>query len=155
MAADLVLERDCLDPAQQHRAVLGLADRLGQRLRVEQRIAGRITLTVRYADRSSATRTRTLPGVHRPLTRPRRGRPGPAGRPRPAARESPRLRGPRRRPAAGRPCPSPALPGSRRRPGPRRRSSRRPCPSTLRDGSRTPSRSGRLIAAAENHEYTV
>ncbi|MCX5094716.1 hypothetical protein OOK36_38845 [Streptomyces sp. NBC_00365] len=61
MAADLVLERDCLDPAQQRRAVLGLADRLGQRLRVEQRIAGRITLTVRYADRSSATRTRTLP----------------------------------------------------------------------------------------------
>ncbi|MFF1305475.1 ImpB/MucB/SamB family protein [Streptomyces sp. NPDC058307] len=61
LAADVVLERDCLDPAQQHRAVLGLADRIGQRLRGESRIASRLTLTVRYADRSSTTRTRTLP----------------------------------------------------------------------------------------------
>ncbi|WP_445525015.1 DNA polymerase Y family protein [Streptomyces cyslabdanicus] len=61
LVADLVLERDCLDPAQHHRAVLGLADRIGQRLRGESRVAGRLTLTVRYADRSSTTRTRTLP----------------------------------------------------------------------------------------------
>ncbi|WP_234531282.1 DNA polymerase Y family protein [Streptomyces shenzhenensis] len=61
LAADLVLERDCLDPAQHHRAVLELADQIGQRLRVEHLIAGRLTLTVRYADRSSTTRTRTLP----------------------------------------------------------------------------------------------
>lgn len=61
LAADLVLERDCLDPAQQHRAVLGLAYRIGQRLRGERQTAGRLTLTVRYADRSSTTRTRTLP----------------------------------------------------------------------------------------------
>ncbi|MDX3454813.1 ImpB/MucB/SamB family protein [Streptomyces sp. ME02-8801-2C] len=61
LVADLVLERDCLDPVQHHRAVLGLADRIGQRLRGESRIAGRLTLTVRYADRSSTTRTRTLP----------------------------------------------------------------------------------------------
>ncbi|MFF5145626.1 ImpB/MucB/SamB family protein [Streptomyces sp. NPDC013157] len=59
--ADLVLERDCLDPAQHHRAVLGLADQVGQRLRGEGQIASRLTLTVRYADRSSTTRTRTLP----------------------------------------------------------------------------------------------
>ncbi|MEV2217562.1 ImpB/MucB/SamB family protein [Streptomyces sp. NPDC050997] len=61
LTADLVLDRDCLDPAQHHRAVLGLADRIGQRLRGERQVAGRITLTVRYADRSSTTRTRTLP----------------------------------------------------------------------------------------------
>jgi DNA polymerase-4 len=61
LVADLVLARDCLDPAQQHRAVLGLADRIGERLRGERLTAGRLTLTVRYADRSSTTRTRTLP----------------------------------------------------------------------------------------------
>ncbi|WP_406434111.1 ImpB/MucB/SamB family protein [Streptomyces sp. NBC_00631] len=61
LTADLALERDCLDPAQQHRAVLGLADQIGQRLRAERRITGRLTLTVRYADRSFTTRTRTLP----------------------------------------------------------------------------------------------
>ncbi|MEU9449177.1 ImpB/MucB/SamB family protein [Streptomyces sp. NPDC048277] len=61
LAADLVLERDCLDPARQHRAVLELAERLGQRLRVEHQVAGRLALTVRYADRSSTTRTRALP----------------------------------------------------------------------------------------------
>ncbi|MGY1501953.1 DNA polymerase Y family protein [Streptomyces sp. QTS52] len=58
---DLVLERDCLDPAQHHRAVLGLAERIGQRLRGENQLAGRLALTVRYADRSSTTRSRTLP----------------------------------------------------------------------------------------------
>ncbi|MEU9382426.1 ImpB/MucB/SamB family protein [Streptomyces sp. NPDC048279] len=61
LITDLVLERDCLDPAQHHRAVLGLADRIGQRLRGDSQVAGRLTLTVRYADRSSTTRTRTLP----------------------------------------------------------------------------------------------
>ncbi|BBC37676.1 DNA-directed DNA polymerase [Streptomyces graminofaciens] len=60
LVADLVLERDCLDPAQQHRAVLGLADQIGQRLRGERQITGRLTLTVRYADGSSTTRTRAL-----------------------------------------------------------------------------------------------
>ncbi|MFJ1750555.1 DNA polymerase thumb domain-containing protein [Streptomyces sp. NPDC088116] len=59
--ADLVLERDCLDPAWQHRAVLGLADQIGQRLRGEGLITGGLTLTVRYADRSSTTRTHALP----------------------------------------------------------------------------------------------
>ena len=61
LVADLVLERDCLDPAQHHRAVLGLADRIGQRLRGERQFAGRLTLAVRYADRTSTTRTRALP----------------------------------------------------------------------------------------------
>lgn len=61
LAADLLLDRDCLDPAQQHRAVLGLAEQVGVRLRGENQVAGRLTLTVRYADRSSTTRTRPLP----------------------------------------------------------------------------------------------
>ncbi|MEV7676971.1 ImpB/MucB/SamB family protein [Streptomyces sp. NPDC088341] len=61
LVAGLALERDCLDPAQHHRAVLGLADQIGQRLRGERQITGRLTLTVRYADSSSTTRTRTLP----------------------------------------------------------------------------------------------
>ena len=61
LAADLALDRDCLDPAQQHRAVLGLAGQIGGRLRGERQVTGRLTLTVRYADRSSTTRTRTLP----------------------------------------------------------------------------------------------
>ncbi|MEV0637077.1 ImpB/MucB/SamB family protein [Streptomyces sp. NPDC050619] len=60
LVADLALERDCLDPAQHHRAVLGLAEQIGGRLRGERQVAGRLTLTVRYADRSSTTRTRTL-----------------------------------------------------------------------------------------------
>ncbi|MGW2517827.1 DNA polymerase Y family protein [Streptomyces sp. NPDC001617] len=69
LVADLMLERDCLDPAQHHRAVLGLADRIGQRLRGESQIAGRLTLTVRYADHSSTTRTRALsePTNHSPV----------------------------------------------------------------------------------------
>jgi DNA polymerase-4 len=60
LVADLALERDCLDPAQHHRAVLGLAEQIGGRLRGERQVAGRLTLTVRYADRSSTTRTRAL-----------------------------------------------------------------------------------------------
>nr|WP_239135292.1 ImpB/MucB/SamB family protein [Streptomyces sp. SID12488] len=68
LVADLALERDCLDPAQHHRAVLGLADQIGQRLRGERQITSRLTLTVRYADSSSTTRTRTLsePTSHSP-----------------------------------------------------------------------------------------
>ncbi|MFE9806747.1 ImpB/MucB/SamB family protein [Streptomyces sp. NPDC005548] len=61
LVADLMLERDCLDPAQHHRAVLGLAEQISQRLRGESQIVGRLTLTVRYADHSSTTRTRALP----------------------------------------------------------------------------------------------
>ncbi|KPI07462.1 DNA-directed DNA polymerase [Actinobacteria bacterium OK074] len=80
LVADLMLERDCLDPAQHHRAVLGLAEQIGRRLRGESQVAGRLTLTVRYADlphsqlRSSGgtpistTRTRALsePTNHSP-----------------------------------------------------------------------------------------
>ncbi|MFC9847180.1 ImpB/MucB/SamB family protein [Streptomyces sp. NPDC060223] len=61
LTADLVLDRDCLDPAQHHGSVLELADEIGRRLRGERQVAGRLALTVRYADRSSTARVRTLP----------------------------------------------------------------------------------------------
>ena len=61
LTADLVLDRDCLDPTRHHQAVLGIADQIGQRLRGESQIARRLTLTVRYADRSTTMRTQTLP----------------------------------------------------------------------------------------------
>ncbi|MGW0855552.1 DNA polymerase Y family protein [Streptomyces sp. NPDC002690] len=69
LSVDSVLDRDCLDPGLHHRAVLGLAERLGGRLRAGHRVAGRLTLTVRYADRTSSTRTRTCaePTGHSPL----------------------------------------------------------------------------------------
>jgi DNA polymerase-4 len=69
LTADLVLDRDCLDPAHHHRAVLGLAEDLGRRLRTETQVTGRLTFTVRYADRSATTRMRTLPEptAHSPL----------------------------------------------------------------------------------------
>ncbi|MET8076197.1 ImpB/MucB/SamB family protein [Streptomyces sp. NPDC005303] len=68
LIVNIVLDRDCLDPMKHHQAVLGLADELGQRLRGEHRITGRLTLTVRYADRSSTTRTCLLlePTSHSP-----------------------------------------------------------------------------------------
>ncbi|MGW1772764.1 DNA polymerase Y family protein [Streptomyces sp. NPDC002104] len=53
-------EADCLDPDQHRRALLGLAHRLGARLRDEEQAASGLTLTVRYADRTTTTRTRTL-----------------------------------------------------------------------------------------------
>ncbi|MEU8586390.1 ImpB/MucB/SamB family protein [Streptomyces sp. NPDC048664] len=61
LSVDLVFDRDCLDPAEQHRAVLELADQTGRRLRGEAQVTGRLTLVARYADRSSTTRTRALP----------------------------------------------------------------------------------------------
>ncbi|SHN11778.1 DNA polymerase Y family protein [Actinacidiphila paucisporea] len=69
MTADLVLDRDCLDPAHHHRAVLGLAEELGRRLRTEAQVASRLMLTLRYADQSATTRTRALPEptAHSPL----------------------------------------------------------------------------------------
>ncbi|MFW6689528.1 DNA polymerase Y family protein [Streptomyces sp. MAR4 CNX-425] len=68
LTAELVLDADCLDPAQHHRSVLGLADELGRRLRGEGQVAGRVTLVVRYADRTTTTRTRATaePTDHSP-----------------------------------------------------------------------------------------
>ncbi|WP_078857149.1 ImpB/MucB/SamB family protein [Streptomyces sp. NBRC 109706] len=68
LTADLALERDCLDPERQHRSVLGLVEHLGHRLRGAGQVAGRVILTVRYADRSASTRAKRLaePTDHSP-----------------------------------------------------------------------------------------
>lgn len=52
--------RDELDPDRHRRALLSAADELGARLRALDKVCRTLTLTVRYADRSSTTRTRTL-----------------------------------------------------------------------------------------------
>ncbi|MFI7342620.1 DNA polymerase thumb domain-containing protein [Streptomyces sp. NPDC050085] len=51
---------DELDRDRQRAVLLGLADRLGLRLRAESQAARALTLTVRYADRTTTTRTRAL-----------------------------------------------------------------------------------------------
>ncbi|MDF3141801.1 MULTISPECIES: helix-hairpin-helix domain-containing protein [unclassified Streptomyces] len=52
-------DRDELDPDEHHRAVLALTHQLGARLRDDQAVARTLTLTVRYADRTTTSRTRT------------------------------------------------------------------------------------------------
>ena len=60
LTADRELGRDELDPARHRRALLGLAQDLGLQLRTQQQAATALTLTVRYADRSTTVRTRKL-----------------------------------------------------------------------------------------------
>jgi DNA polymerase-4 len=52
---------DTLDPGDHHRAVLALAHDLGAQLRDTKSVAHTMSLTVRFADRSSTSRSRTLP----------------------------------------------------------------------------------------------
>lgn len=52
---------DELDTGVRQRALLTLADELGLRMRTAGLVARTLTLTVRYADRTTTTRTRTLP----------------------------------------------------------------------------------------------
>lgn len=52
---------DELDPVRHRRALLSLTEELGSSLRASSRVARSLTLTVRYADRSTTTRTRGLP----------------------------------------------------------------------------------------------
>ncbi|MGW7291335.1 DNA polymerase Y family protein [Streptomyces xiamenensis] len=61
LRADHRFPHDELDPARRHGALLALADDLGYRLRGSGQTARTLTLTVRYADRSTTTRSRTLP----------------------------------------------------------------------------------------------
>lgn len=61
ITADQTCDRDQLDPADHHRAVLALAEETGVRLRGEHAAAAQLTLTIRYADHSTSTRTRRLP----------------------------------------------------------------------------------------------
>jgi DNA polymerase-4 len=61
MAGDRRFSRDELDPVRHRGALLSLTDELGARLRAEGQVARSLTLTVRYADRSTTTRTRSFP----------------------------------------------------------------------------------------------
>ncbi|MGW1868783.1 DNA polymerase Y family protein [Streptomyces mauvecolor] len=68
LAAERSFPRDELDPVRHRRALLSLAEELGVRLRGAGQVCRSLSLTVRYADRSSTTRTRTLtePSAHSP-----------------------------------------------------------------------------------------
>ncbi|MCQ4083269.1 hypothetical protein NGB36_22350 [Streptomyces sp. RB6PN25] len=61
VAGERRFDRDELDPDRHRRALLSLTEELGTRLRGDEQIAGSLTLTVRYADRTATTRTRPLP----------------------------------------------------------------------------------------------
>lgn len=60
LAAERPFGRDELDPDRHRRALLSAAEELGVRLRAVEKVCRTLTLTVRYADRSSTTRSRTL-----------------------------------------------------------------------------------------------
>ncbi|MER5586612.1 hypothetical protein ABT090_33945 [Streptomyces asoensis] len=60
LAAERPFGRDELDPDRHRRALLSAAGELGARLRAVEKVCRTLTLTVRYADRSSTTRSRTL-----------------------------------------------------------------------------------------------
>ncbi|MFE9775477.1 hypothetical protein ACFYOV_28140 [Streptomyces sp. NPDC005931] len=60
LAAERPFTRDELDPDRHRRALLSAAEELGARLRALDKVCRGLTLTVRYADRSATTRTRTL-----------------------------------------------------------------------------------------------
>ncbi|MEV0369609.1 helix-hairpin-helix domain-containing protein [Streptomyces sp. NPDC050636] len=68
MGAEHRFAHDELDPVRRRRALLSLADDLGARMRASGQAARALTLTVRYADRSTTTRTRRLaePTAHGP-----------------------------------------------------------------------------------------
>ncbi|MGW2818171.1 DNA polymerase Y family protein [Streptomyces sp. NPDC001415] len=68
LAAERSFPRDELDPVRHRRALLSLAEELGVRLRGAGQVCRSLSLTVRYADRSTTTRTRTLrePSAHSP-----------------------------------------------------------------------------------------
>ncbi|MFE9468839.1 hypothetical protein ACFYNW_35470 [Streptomyces virginiae] len=60
LAADRAFEHDVLDPAEHRRTLLDLAEEVAARLRDGQQAAGGLAVSVRYADRSTSTRSRTL-----------------------------------------------------------------------------------------------
>ncbi|MET7456962.1 hypothetical protein ABZT03_34785 [Streptomyces sp. NPDC005574] len=60
LATEHPFTRDELDPDRHRRALLSAAGELGARLRALDKVCRALTLTVRYADRSSTTRSRTL-----------------------------------------------------------------------------------------------
>ncbi|MDX3532384.1 hypothetical protein P1P75_39835 [Streptomyces sp. ID05-39B] len=60
LATERPFDRDELDQHRHRRALLSAAEELGSRLRAVEKVCRSLTLTVRYADRSSTTRSRTL-----------------------------------------------------------------------------------------------
>ncbi|MEU3188477.1 hypothetical protein ABZ707_30430 [Streptomyces sp. NPDC006923] len=68
LAAERAFSRDELDQDAHRRALLSITEELGIRMRETGRVCRSLTLTVRYADRSTTTRTRTLrePTAHSP-----------------------------------------------------------------------------------------
>ncbi|MFF3847655.1 hypothetical protein [Streptomyces sp. NPDC002328] len=60
LATERPFPRDELDPVRHRRALLSAAEELGARLRALEKVCRTLTLTVRYADRSSTARSRTL-----------------------------------------------------------------------------------------------
>ncbi|MDN0195948.1 hypothetical protein [Streptomyces sp. S.PNR 29] len=60
LATERPFGRDELDPDRHRRALLSAAEELGTRLRALDKVCRTLTLTVRYADRSATTRSRTL-----------------------------------------------------------------------------------------------
>ncbi|MDC2956462.1 hypothetical protein ACFY2T_19585 [Streptomyces sp. NPDC001260] len=60
LATERPFPLDELDPDRHRRALLSAAGELGARLRALDKVCGALTLTVRYADRTATTRTRTL-----------------------------------------------------------------------------------------------
>ncbi|MFF7355550.1 MULTISPECIES: DNA polymerase Y family protein [Streptomyces] len=60
LTAERAFGIDELDPGRHRRALLSAAEELGGRLRAVEKVCRTLTLTVRYADRSSTTRSRTL-----------------------------------------------------------------------------------------------
>lgn len=61
LASEHSFLRDELDPTRHRRALLSLTEELGARMRDEDQVCRSLTLTVRYADRSTTSRTRALP----------------------------------------------------------------------------------------------
>lgn len=61
LRAEHHFSHDTLDPGLQRRALSRLAEDLGARLRGDHQTCRALTLTIRYADRSTTTRRRTLP----------------------------------------------------------------------------------------------
>ncbi|MGW6950997.1 DinB/UmuC family translesion DNA polymerase [Streptomyces xanthophaeus] len=60
LGAERAFEHDVLDPAEHRRTLLSLAEEVAARLRDGQQAASGLALSVRYADRSSSTRSITL-----------------------------------------------------------------------------------------------
>lgn len=60
LAAERAFSHDELDQGRHRSALLSITEELGGRMRVDGQVCRSLTLTVRYADRSTTTRARTL-----------------------------------------------------------------------------------------------